>query len=1625
MEAGKPRSTPEQPRTAEVRAFLICDIRGYSTFTSQRGDEAAARLARTFAGLARDAVVARGGRVIELRGDEVFAAFTAARQAVKAGLEIYLACAEESAAHPDFPIPVGIGIDFGEAVPVEDGYRGAAINMSARLCSKAVAGQVLVTRNVVDAAGELEGMSFENLGTVVVKGFDEPVAIYEPVATALRDQREAGREGRASDGARGFLPIELDEPLPVVGRDAEMAWLRGTWRQARRGYGRVVLVTGPAGIGKTRLAAWFASAVYADGGSVRYAGAGGAAGAETLAAIREACATSLPGLWVLDDLDIYRESVASLAASLHEIESGPALVLGLLGEAGSDPAVVRLVGAVDVHGDGRRELAPVDEQDVRAIARSYGIDVADLPAEQILRASGGVPSRVHELVADWSRDEAARRLAAAAEWLAAGRSRQAEGLRFADNVIALKLRRIYDRATREQLAGVCPYKGLGTFEQSDAAYFFGREQLVGELAARSVGFGLLGVVGPSGSGKSSLVLAGLLPSLAAGLLPGSDRWGHAVLRPGARPMAELDNALSGADRAERLVLVVDQFEEVFTTTAEPPEQEAFIGRLVELASDPAVAVVVTIRADYTGQCAPYPEFAELLAANLVLVGPLTADQLRRAIELPARRVGLRVESALVDALVTEVKDEPGGLPLLSTALVQLWQARSDGWLRYEAYLRGGGVRSAVARLAESSYEQLSDSERESAMSVFVRLVGQGEGDAAVRRRVPLSEFDVDRDPTVASVLSALTRDRLLTQDEGLVEIAHEALIREWPRFAGWLRDDAAGQELRSHLTQAARQWSERGRDPGDLYRGARLSAALDWSQRHDRALNALERDFLSESRVASERQLERQRRTNRRLRGLLSGTAVLLALALIAGLFALLQRNHARAAQHSAEAAALKSDAERVGTLAQTERNLDLSMLLAVAGVKLDNIPQTRSDLLAALERSPAAIRVVHPSTGEISGVAISPDGRLMVTGDSDGAVRFEDLRAWTPSGGAVQLPSPVLPNAVRFSPDGRTVAVASGAGTLTKIYLIDVASRTKRLLGSFSGAVPPIPFGSTTVAFSPNNAEIAVGLADWPIATALTPVSERVALLQASTGRVLWIRSYHLHPGQSALQLGFTPAGVLVTSAEQGSTDMWDTRAGRIERSFPDGGRFALSPNGNLAAIALNNPSLVQQTPTAVVLLDLSTGAVHQLQSLPDPAWIVTLAFTPDGKSLVAGSQDGDVRVWDLASGTIAETLTSQSGGQLQVAVDPSGRTVVSGTDNGTVIAWDLSGQQSLGRTFAWNTPANSCPGAPCMAINPAGTIMATDEGDGTVDLVDLRTLRWFATLPATDGQVANGLAFTPDGRQLLTGDTGGHIVFWDTRTWAAVRRLRVSRPIVYLAVSPDGTLLAVETQQANATSAQVQILDVATGGTERTFNLALASTDIFTTGIAFSHDGTELAACCTSPSTVEVMNVASGRQLFTAHIAGEAHSLAYSPTAPELAIGSSNGRIYLWNTQRRTQTAAITAAASNVVSVAYSTDGKLLAASFRDGTSVLLDRATGQTLGQPFPAEPAAIPTVLFSSNRQLVINYVGTATIWPTGLAALQRFACQVAGRDITPAEWSSVLPGRPYQHLCPTLSSTASP
>ena len=423
------------------------------------------------------------------------------------------------------------------------------------------------------------------------------------------------------------------------------------------------------------------------------------------------------------------------------------------------------------------------------------------------------------------------------------------------------------------------------------------------MVARAVAEPLIGVVGPSGSGKSSLLRAGLLASLRGGALPGSERWRIALLRPGEHPLEAIERARSAAPGDERLVLAIDQFEEVFSACADEGERAAFIDVVVASARQEQrrTLVLVALRADFYGRCAAYPEFARLLSANHVLVGPMRRGELRRAIELPARRAGLRIEPELVDALIADVEGEPGALPLLSAALLELWLHRDGRLLRMSAYEHTGGVHGAVARLAETAYEELDPGQHAIARRILLRLAGEtdAEGSAIVRRRVSLAELDVVGDERAGAVLSALVDHRLVTIGDGEVEVAHEALLREWPRLRGWLEEDAQGRRLHRHLRAAARAWDAGARDPGELYRGARLASALDWSSDHHSDLNERERHFLAESRAASER-------AQRRLRAVLAGISALLVVAVIAGVVALQQRANARDQ-------ATAADAQRLG----------------------------------------------------------------------------------------------------------------------------------------------------------------------------------------------------------------------------------------------------------------------------------------------------------------------------------------------------------------------------------------------------------------------------------------------------------------------------------------------------------------------------------------------------------------------------------------------------------------------------------------------------------------------------------------------------------------------------------------
>ena len=413
--------------------------------------------------------------------------------------------------------------------------------------------------------------------------------------------------------------------------------------------------------------------------------------APLLRALGELRRPARPTLVVLDDADGLPADVeAALGDLIQALGKLSALVL-LCARSPDD------VGAHDT-----LVLEPLDAAAVRTIATDRG-----LPSDALLDAGEGVPRRVHQLATRQAQREAARRVDTAAARTAAGRaelsSREAE---LTGEVIALQTAQDRDAWGGDDETTVrCPFKGLAAFDVADAPYFFGRERLVAELVARLVGASLLGVVGPSGSGKSSVVRAGLLPALADGVLPGSAQWDRLIMRPGEHPLRELASVTTGRNGDHRVLLVIDQFEEVFTACRDEDERRAFVAAIT--APDHGErAVMLAIRADHYGHCSAYPELSRLLAAHHVLVSAMRRDELRRAIERPALRAGLRVEPELTDALVADVEHEPGALPMLSTALLELWQRRDGRRLRLITYEATGGVRGSVARHAEEAFAQL-------------------------------------------------------------------------------------------------------------------------------------------------------------------------------------------------------------------------------------------------------------------------------------------------------------------------------------------------------------------------------------------------------------------------------------------------------------------------------------------------------------------------------------------------------------------------------------------------------------------------------------------------------------------------------------------------------------------------------------------------------------------------------------------------------------------------------------------------------------------------------------------------------------------------------------------------------
>ena len=1298
-----------------------------------------------------------------------------------------------------------------------------------------------------------------------------------------------------------------------------------------------------------------------------------------------------------------------------------------------------------------------------------------------------------------------------------------------------------ERAAALDAAGVpvsakCPYLGLAAFQPTDAERFFGREQLTAELVTRAgeqlARPGMVMVLGPSGSGKSSLLRAGLLPAVAAGALParGSGAWPRDLMTPGRRPLLELATRIAslagipaGALEAElrtdparitgairqallanarrqantpgptpaagplvidldigqqpdepgtgsltvarqvaagpRLVLIVDQFEEIFTQCTDEHERRTFIkalcaaggpatpavignggpaGGQVDAREAPAL-VVIGIRADFYARSTAYPELVPHLQDHQVLVGAIDEAGLREAVEKPAATAGLVADAALVEVLLADLglrahrataastaAETPadaaatgqdsyaaGRLALLSYALQQTWRNREGRRLTLAGYRATGGIDKAVAQAADNVHNRLGPPSRAALQRVLLRLVTLGEGTPDTRRRVTLTELTGSDDSTSATLTRAVLTDlidaRLVTADADTAEITHETLLTAWPRLRQWLTDDRASLRIHRDLNDATRDWQHEGRDPGRLFRGTRLAVARDWAAHHSQDLNTSEQAFLAASQ-------HDQQRTTRRRRTAVTALFALTLLSLTAAGIAIQQGSAALTARDQAIANQVSVEA---GQLTATDPSL--AAQLDLAANQVSSTPDNKTRLIDTTT-TPLASRLTGPTGGGVESVAFSPDGKTLAADSSDSTVWLWNL---TDPAHPTRLGQPLTGlnaadgvSSVAFSPDGKTLAaggydsVGNGDGTVWRWNLTDPA-HPARLGQPLTGPVG----GVASVAFSPDGKTLAAaGDNNTVWRWNLTDPAHPARLGQPLTG-----------PGGGVSSVAFSPDGKTLAAGSYGTVWRWNltdpAHPARLGQPLTGPGGFvdsvAFSPDGKTLAAGSYDGTVWRWN---------LTDPAHPAplgQPLTGPTDFVTsVAFSPDGKTLAAAG-NGTVWRWNLTNpahpAPLGQPLTGPMGGVTSVAFSPDGKTLAAAGDDHTI--------------WLWNLPSNVLTGpgggVASVAFSPDGKTLAAGSGDGTV-------WRWNLTDPAHPARLGQPLtgpgggvasvAFSPDGKTLAAGSGDNTVWRWNLTDPAHPARLGqpLTGPgggVASVAFSPDGKTLAAGS--GDGTVWRWNLTDPAHParlGQPLTGPLGVVAS------VAFSPDGKTLAAA--DDNTVWRWNLTDPAhparlgQPLTGPGGGVA-SVAFSPDGKTLAAGSGDNTVWRWNLTDPAHPARLgqplTGPGGGVASVAFSPDGKTLAAGSGDHKVWLwnlTDPAHPAPLSQPLTGPTDRVNSVAFSPDGKTLAAGSGdsTAQMWNLDVDdAIQRI-CASTSNILTPAQRKQYIPQLPYSLPC---------
>ncbi|MGW0509268.1 nSTAND1 domain-containing NTPase [Streptomyces olivaceoviridis] len=1176
-----------------------------------------------------------------------------------------------------------------------------------------------------------------------------------------------------------------------------------------------------------------------------------------------------------------------------------------------------------------------------------------------------------------------------------------------------------------------PYRGLARFEPGDADLFFGREQLTGRLLELAASRRFTAVFGPSGSGKSSLLRAGLIPRLRT---PAVDRPRPAALRvltPGAHPMRTHGRRLVPDDDAGDTWLIVDQFEELYTLCADPAERDRFIDRLLT-ATDPAgrLRVVIAVRADFLGRCAEHAGLTSALQDGSVLVGPMTREELREAVVRPAQAGGLIVERSLTVRILDEVEGEPGALPLMSHALLETWHRRKGRALTEAAYDGAGGLHGAVARTAESVFSRLSPGQAEAARRVLLRLIAPGDGAQDTRRPVSRAEIGADSPGDSATVLERLARARLVTLDHDTVDLAHEALITAWPRLRGWI--DADRERLRAHrrLTEAAQAWDALNRDAGALYRGTRLAAAEEtFTDRGD--LTGLENAFLTASVEARLGEQRAAARTTRRLRSLVAGLTALVLVAAAAAVVAFQQRATARTQRAVAVSRQIAAEAEQLrGThLPPQVQNVSLAAQLDIASYRMRRSPRTYTSLLGAAnsplfsetpDRSGSAD---EDSSGGNGRVAADASRHLLALAEADGAVRLWNTRD-------VSHPTlvgrPLRGSVVALSADGTLLAAEDDADGRLRLW---DTSDPRHPAGLATFELPGDTVGNT-VALSPDGRLLAAG-------------GQRV---------YLWDLHDPRHPEP-------------------------------LDRSLP-GDLPAFSPHGHLLATASIGSGTARLWTTADPARPRALGTLR-LGSAPQD-----VVFRPDGRML-AVEDDGLVRLWDIADPRHPERLstpleTADGSEVAAVAFSPDGGTVAVAGDNGVQL-WDTPDDddraptrlgEPLGQTSyngiavifgrdryslitddrvirVWSLPPvlTECSEGSVGGIGPDGRSMVTTCGPEEVRLWDTSEGRHPRRLGALPGTYA---VFAPRGRLLAVAEPHGGTRLWDVGDPARPRRLgrtsvRRDRVIGAVSFSADGRVMAEVEQeplkafplggtgsaeggggtnlvfgetQAEAES-RIRLWDVGDPGRPRLLGTADPHEDYAPdeSSLALSPDGRSLAVA-DSTGKVKLWDIHDPSH--PAPVAGALTGdlVAFAPHGHTLAVATADGTLRLWTVARAAHPRPLsprTDSAGLVSALAFGPDGRTLATGTTDGMIRLwdvTDPARPSSTGDALVGHAGTVDRAVLGpgSHTLATSGEDGTIRLWDLDIDRVVHHICDTTGNALSRAQWRHRLGSLSYRSPC---------